>query len=451
MDAAGRRRAAAVGAGLVLVLAAYGAWATGAWGALGRDIGLVLGLRLYSVAGYIGVLAATAVLARHFLSRRLAAVAVLFTGVSQLANHAVIGWNHSVTTFLVVLGVVFAVSYHRTGEAPLLFALAAVSGVAVWFRYPLAAVFLPMVAAAVWTAHGEGQHRRLLMAGGLGLAVVAPLLLFQGLAYGDPLTTAYDLRPEALPPNTKPDLVASFDPTRLVHTVPSMLVRFDPSIPVIDPSVGDFQYRLYKSSLLETSPYLVLAVVGFPLLYRRRRGEAGLLAVVCLVPVLLYGSWIYFSGGWTTNMRYLSPAVPLLSVMAAAALPRDIAVDRYAAGTAVLVAMAAVWSLQGMTDVAAVAFFNGLALSVAGLLLVGRLLMDRLDIGDGVVLLTVVATAVGAVEVLYLENVVLFYGGAGDMLLFNLGAHPLTTLLAGACIGYGLYRLVPVTTEGPRG
>lgn len=450
MDAAGRRRAAAIGA-ILLAVVGWSAWATGGWGALGRDVGLILGLRVYSVAGYIGVLAATAVLARHFLSRRGAAIAVLFTGVSQLANHAVIGWNHTVTTFLVVLGVLFTVSYRRTADPRRLLALAVVSGIAVWFRYPMAAIFLPLVALAAWTAHGEGQHRRLIMAGGIGLVIVAPLLLFQGLAYGDPVTTAYDLRPDALPPNTKPDLVASFDPARLVHTVPSMLVRFDPSIPVIDPSVGDFTYRLHKSSLLETSPYLVLAVVGLPLLYRRRRGETVLLTAVCAVPVLLYGSWIYFSGGWTTNMRYLSPAVPLFAVMAAAAVPRDVRPDRYSVAVALVVAGAAVWSVHGMTEVAAVSFFNGLALSVAVLLLAGRLAMDRLELERGVMLLVVVATVVGAVEVLYLENVKLFYGAAGDMVLFNLGAHPLIALLAGACIGYGLYRLVPVTTAWLRG
>jgi len=63
----------------------------------------------------------------------------------------------------------------------------------------------------------------------------------------------------------------------------------------------------------------------------------------------------------------------------------------------------------------------------------------------------VVAATVGAVEVLYLENVKLFYGATGEMLLFNIGAHPLVAVIAAACIGYGLYRLIPFTTGGPRG
>lgn len=453
MDTGLRDRLLLATAGVVLAAVAVDGYLGGIPGSLGRDLGLIIGLRAYSVLAYGGVLAGTYLLARMLASRRTAWIALLFVGISQLLNHAIIGWNHTISTFVVLLATILTVRYWRGGSRMDLYAVAAVIGAGVWMRYPLIALAAPLIIACGVRALGDRAYLPLALSGIIGLSVLSPIAGFQQAAYGDPLTTAYELRPQALPPNNKPDLATSFDPARLVHTVPSMLIRFDPTSPVIDPDVPDFDYRFYKSSLLETSPYLILALIGLPVLYRRRRGEAVLLMALCGAPVLLYGSWIYFSGGWTTNMRYLSPMLPSLSVLAAMGLPGERLRSPWAVTGLIGVVAVLIGSMDGMTEIVAVDFSNLLALSVAALLMAVAVLdrLTRLEGGWATVFVTATAMAIGAVRVAYLGNLKLFYGRPETMLGVRPVISPLLALAAGICIIYGLWVINERFSERLRG
>ncbi len=70
-------------------------------------------------------------------------------------------------------------------------------------------------------------------------------------------------------------------------------------------------------SLFLYAPATVLALPGLLLLWRRRRAEAAVLALLAAVHVVLYARWHAWDGGGVWGPRLLLPIVPLLLALAA--------------------------------------------------------------------------------------------------------------------------------------
>ena len=84
-------------------------------------------------------------------------------------------------------------------------------------------------------------------------------------------------------------------------------------------------YRLLLSGyrgLLFTSPVLILAAVGWPVLRRARPAAAFICAGIVLAFVLLIASFYAWHGGWAPGARYLVPCLPFAAVPMAFAFER---------------------------------------------------------------------------------------------------------------------------------
>jgi len=150
-----------------------------------------------------------------------------------------------------------------------------------------------------------------------------PSILFHYLYFGSPFSTPYSMRSFSIGAHPKYNIANEFDILRSFKTLPHMLLFFDPrSIPITSGDT-DYFFRYYKSSLLQSSPFLVLSLFGFYFYYKMKKKEKILLLVLllsCTIFTLGYSSWIYWGGGWCTNMRYLSPLLPFLSIFSSFAI-----------------------------------------------------------------------------------------------------------------------------------
>ncbi len=95
-------------------------------------------------------------------------------------------------------------------------------------------------------------------------------------------------------------------------------------------------------------PAIVLAPLGVVALARRARAaQAGILALLCFLLLLNVASWAAWWGGWCWGLRLFAPAVPLVSVLAAAGTERLSGITRRLVPAFVLLAGFA-WALPGV-------------------------------------------------------------------------------------------------------
>lgn len=69
--------------------------------------------------------------------------------------------------------------------------------------------------------------------------------------------------------------------------------------------------------LLWFSPVLWLSLAGAPVLFRRRRPEAGMALSVILIHLLLYGKWFMWHGGFAWGPRFMIPTLPFWVILLA--------------------------------------------------------------------------------------------------------------------------------------
>jgi len=159
--------------------------------------------------------------------------------------------------------------------------------------------------------------------------VVVPSLAFHQYAFGDVTETPYHAREDALPPNQRQGLAGDFDLRRLPANAYRMLVDFDPHLPRLDAQIPDFRYSDRKAAVLQVTPLFLLSLAGLPVLWRQWRGLSAMFIAQFLLLLGVYGSWVYFSGGFGSNMRYLAAVVPVLALWTAAGLRTVTVPDRF--------------------------------------------------------------------------------------------------------------------------
>ncbi len=394
----------------------------------GVDIGFLLGMRMLNVGLFAGTVVLTAELGRMLFDERVALLGAALVIPTQLANHAIIAWTHVPTTFFILLAFYAYLQVLDGDGRRWLVTTAFAGGMTFIIRYSDAVMLAPIVLHGLYSV---GQRRD-----GFGLrdlavpvlvllVVLAPALAFHQLSFGSVATTPYQMRPHALPPNDKPDLAGEFDPVRAVTTLPSMLVRFDPDMPMLQRDIQDFDYREYKSALFQTSPFLALSIFGILFAWERKRRAMKLIVGGMAALTLTYASWIFFSGGWTTNMRYLTPLVPFLALFTAEAVTGTLSATGRVYRYGPLAVAAAL--LLGLTflpaqPLAAKAVMNLVAFAAAAVTLLTFTAAYR-DPTPRLRMLALisflVSLGVGAVMVFFLDNWVLFYGAQDSILLWN--------------------------------
>lgn len=404
-----------------------------------RYLNLLIGMRLFNVV----LFGATVYLVHRlallvFEDETVGLLAAGLTVPTILANHAIIGWTHVPVAFLGVAGYYGYIRFLKEGETWLLYVAAICAAVTFNIRYADAVLFVPLVIDAVYRMYRDSSAanvKRFMLPALLGAVLLIPSFAFHAAAFGNALTTPYHMRPYATGPNQKQNLAVAFDPARLLRTVPAMLFRFDPDMEMLQQDVQDFQYAEYKSSLLQSSPFLVLGFIGMALAWGGGDRESLLLlAGASASLLLLYGSWIFFSGGWTTNMRYLTPLVPFLSLYAARSVTTVTEVDvrSVAAGvlTAVLTFTVGLWLLSPYQPLPARAVMNHVALAAAVGLVAAWLAAYLSDTSAADYIFKAVlsvSVGVGAIMVMFLDNFLLYNGDPATMILHNPAAGGLVT------------------------
>ncbi|MFB6295120.1 MAG: hypothetical protein ABEI97_05140, partial [Candidatus Nanohaloarchaea archaeon] len=298
-------------------------------------------------------------------------------------------------------------------------------------KYPDVVLMLPILAHMAVLVVRDREYeivRKSAVPLAVLLAIIAPTAAFHYSSFGSVTTTPYHMRPQALPPNDKPNIAVTFDPARLLQTVPAMLFRFDPGMEMLQQDVEDFDYAAFKSALFQSSPPLVLGLFGMLMAWRRNdeEGFTLLAASAAALITLLYGSWIYFSGGWTTNMRYLTPAIPFLAIFTAYTV-RRMDVDwqrlRRVGGAAGVVAFLGLASyVMPLGQLAAKDVMNTVAFITVLVLLLVFLLADRHReerIYTAFYGVFGASIGVAGVMVFVLDNIKLFNAPGGTVLFAN--------------------------------
>jgi len=142
------------------------------------------------------------------------------------------------------------------------------------------------LAATRWNWRGGLAAGAALMLG--GLIGVAPLLIYDTLAFGGPLNTGY----------------------ANVVGFPGMKVGF---FGISAPDIGVIEALLFGTyrGLLPIAPVLILMPVGLWVMVRERlRGPALVILVVTLSYLAIIGGYYYWDGGSATGPRYLVPTLP---------------------------------------------------------------------------------------------------------------------------------------------
>jgi len=109
----------------------------------------------------------------------------------------------------------------------------------------------------------------------------------------------------------------------VAHANPAVEVRVDGRL-FGAPSLGNAVALLVMPyrGLFYTSPVLLLALAGWPLLWRTRPGVSLLCAGIPLAFLVVVSGFHAWYGGWAPGARYLVPALPFLFVPVAFGLPR---------------------------------------------------------------------------------------------------------------------------------
>jgi hypothetical protein len=190
----------------------------------------------------------------------------------------------------------------------------AAAGASVMAEYTGAAAVLGLAAYAVigcWMGEGSVRTRALRLAKVAGLVAVssAPflgaLMAYHAACFGGPLESAYKhlAQPEY----------------QGWHLGGFLGIRFP------DPSAFALSFFSPLRGLFTLAPFLLLAIPGMVLLWRRGRGERPLFWLCALLSAgyaYFTSSFSYESWGWTTGPRHLTPLAVFLVLPAALAMER---------------------------------------------------------------------------------------------------------------------------------
>jgi len=236
------------------------------------------------------------------LGRRRAAVVAVGYGLGTMAwTLSALLFSHIVTAMSLfgAFMLLYPVSLGRAHAAWWRWAGAGMlCGLAALCEYPAALMGLLLTLFGLQAAQGVGlRHRslRLLLFVVAGLALLAPLALYNQIAFGNPFTLGYAY--EAGDPAFARGMQRGLEGVGLPHLAALWGITVSP-------------YR----GLFVLSPFLLLALPGLAAMWRQRRQRpaAALCASAVVAMVLVNSGYYMWSGGASLGPRHVGPALPFL-------------------------------------------------------------------------------------------------------------------------------------------
>jgi hypothetical protein len=247
------------------------------------------------------------------LGRRRAAVVAVGYGLGTMAwSLSALLFSHSVAAMSLfgAFMLLYPVSTGRAHAAWWRWAGAGMlCGLAALCEYPAALIGLLLTLFGVQAARGVGLRRgglRLLLFVVAGLALLAPLALYNQIVYGNPFTLGY--AHEAGDPAFARGMQRGLEGVGLPHLAALWGITFSP-------------YR----GLFVLSPFLLLALPGLAAMWRRQRQRPAAALCACSVAAMLLVNSGYYMwyGGASLGPRHFGPALPFLVFPIAFAVRRS--------------------------------------------------------------------------------------------------------------------------------
>ena len=233
--------------------------------------------------------------------RRL--VLVAYALGSMAMTYALLYYSHQLSAVCIASAWILAcdVVDRRRGVATML-AVGLLAGAAPLVDYQAAFAGLPVavyVVARMWWWPRRELVRALALAAGAAAVPIAMLLAYHAACFGSPWRTGY---------NASQTFAVYHQQGFLGMTRPHAAALWGSLLSADD-------------GLLTLAPWLVLAIPGAIVLWRRgERGHVAVAVAVAVVMVLFVSSLTFWRGGWCVGPRYITVMLPFVLPLVAAAL-----------------------------------------------------------------------------------------------------------------------------------
>ncbi len=380
-------------------------------------------------------------------NKSIALLSSLLLLATPLANHAIIGWTHIPTTFFILLVYYSLVKFEKTRKMHWSILMAFASGIVFNLRHLDIVFVIPPFLYLVYRLLERQKFLELILPITIVFITMLPTLLFNYYSFGSVFLTPYHMRAFALPPHPTFNIANEFDLLRMPQVMPLMLFRFDPESTPVTVGDTDYSFRYYKSALFQSSPFLILSIPGFVLFWQKHK-QKKLLALILLSMIALtaaYSSWLFYGGGWTTNMRYLTPLIPFLSFFAVfgifhLAMKKELL--RIGSLIFVLSLISLLFFLIQFKPLIAKNLMNMITF-VFSVFLLGVFILalkTKFKIFKWLFVGVVsIAIALSSLMVYLLDNFLLFYGDRSTMFIFNFGSSLFLAIAFTASLSFLVY------------
>jgi len=242
----------------------------------------------------------------------ISAFSLIFT---FLLVNSFIGWTHTLTVFLILLGFYCFLKFEREKKIKFLILISFSIGFTFTARYLDVLFFIPIFIYLIFNFLKNHESKFILTFILLTLVFSSPAFIFHYVAFGNPLISPYHMRPYSLPPHPKTNIL-EFQFERLPINFYNIFINFDPNNVLPFMEDNDYKFRFFKSSIFQSSPFLVFSILGVISIKKTLDKKIFLILVSSLLlHIMFYACWKFYGGGWTTNMRYFSPIIPFLTIL----------------------------------------------------------------------------------------------------------------------------------------
>ena len=264
-------------------------------------------------------------LTKNYVISLISSFCLIFT---PLFTNSLVGWTHTSSTFFILLGVYSFLRFLNEKKMKFLSLLGFCIGFLFTIRYLDTLFFLPFFLYLTFYLLKTKKYSSFILFLFVIFLSALPAFLFHSICFGNPLLSPYHLRPYSLPPHPRSNIV-EFRFDRLPLNLYNIFVEFRPENVLPSKEDTDYKFRFFKSSLFQSSPFLVFAIPGIVIVRKFLSKKVyWLILTSILIFTIFYGSWKFYGGGWTTNMRYFCPLLPFLSLFASFFIFRKVKIKK---------------------------------------------------------------------------------------------------------------------------
>jgi hypothetical protein len=249
--------------------------------------------------------------------------AMLFVFGTSAFSYAITLYQHSVTTFFILLSLRI---FQRDLGVKSSFIIGSIFALSIFVEYPSAVFLMPILLSLLLKFITIDKSNTKVVINislkflyvVLGMALfLAPSLLYNYKAYGDPTQIASTLRRS---------VEVSIDPATSQIVSPSEKLEEKTAFGFFDinrlPSSMSVLLTGKDRGVLVFSPIIVLSILGFYFVFKKDRFYFYTLLSTLASIIFLYGMWGDPWGGWSFGSRYLIPAMAIMSIFLGSAVDK---------------------------------------------------------------------------------------------------------------------------------